>query len=110
MKQTQVSSPIAFDKVPTVKRKVKQELGRFELAFVQVLYDNQNLLAAATTGSLPLVMGAFIQKFGLDVFTAKRKVRIGFLNKILRRLVETRKIKVEFLTKSPIGPGYVSLA
>lgn len=115
MKQT-----LEFDKSPktekirsekrTYTKRAIEHLGRFELAFLSIATENAYLLETAASGSLPLVMGAFMHSISLDRSPAGR-VRKRFLSQILTNLESAGKIKVEFntLRKNPIGLGTLKL-
>lgn len=86
-------------------------IGRFESALLELLKGNQPLFANMKTGTLPFLIGQFVQRFGLDLVTPDGRIRKRFIKSILLNLESAGRIKFTLFDPLNVcGEGQVSLA
>lgn len=93
------------------KAKALLPIGRFESSLLEILKEDQPLFNNMKSGTLPFLIGQFVQRFGLDLVTPDGRIRKRFIKSILLNLQSAGRIKFTLFDPLNVcGEGQVSLA
>lgn len=85
-------------------------IGRYETSLLEILKEDQPFFATIKSGTLPFLIGQFVQRYGLDLVTPDGRIRKRFIKSLLMNLQSAGRIR--FTLVDPInvlGEGQVVL-